>query len=213
MIPQRPGTENLVTRTHGGGRQVQLRVCNSNPGGSDVEPVGLAALDHLGVSGGDGDSGVPGSVGHRLYFVGQRLGLQPLLDDEGGGERERGGAGDGQVVDRTVDRELSYGPAGEHEGTHDEGVGGQGYSGVPKGKRCRVSERGKRRVVEGRQQETLDELVGRLAPGAVAHVYARGGEPRRPPAVLLQRVEDALFFALAHLEPISTFSNDLRPKL
>ena len=57
-------------------------------------------------------------------------------------------------------------------------------------------------------------------PGAVAHVYARGGEPRRPAAVLLKRVRRSRFEtrpyllpALAHREPISTFSNDLRPKL
>ena len=86
----------------------------------------------------------------------QRLGLQPLLDDEGGGERERGGAGDGQVVDRPVDRKLPYGPAGEYEGSHDEGVGGEGYAGVAKGKHGGVGERGERRVVEGREQETLD---------------------------------------------------------
>jgi hypothetical protein len=55
--------------------------------------------------------------------------------------------------------------------------------------------------------------VGCLAPGAVAHVYARGGELRRSATVLIQRIEDALLPAIAHLEPISTLSNDLRPKL
>jgi hypothetical protein len=40
-----------------------------------------------------------------------------------------------------------------------------------------------------------------------------GCEPRRPAAVLFQRVEDVLL-SLSHcLVPISTFSNDLRPKL
>jgi hypothetical protein len=213
MIPQRPGTENLVTRTHCGGRQVQVRVCDSNPGGGDVEAVGLAALDHLGVSCGDGDSGVPGGDGHRPYFMCQRLGFQPLLDDEGDGDRERGGAGDSEVVDRPVDRKLPDGSAGEDQRAHDEGVGGQGYAGVPKWKRCRIGERRERRVVEGRQQETLYELVSGLASGAVAHVYTRSGEPRRSAAILLQRVEDALILTLAHREPISTFSNDVRPKL
>jgi hypothetical protein len=39
--------------------------------------------------------------------------VSTLLDDEGDGEAERGGARDGEVVDGAVDRELADGAAGE----------------------------------------------------------------------------------------------------
>src|SRR5215210_8561203 len=92
--------------------------------------------------------------------------LESFFDDQSCREAYRGGARDGEIVDGAVYRQLPDGSAGEHEGAHDEGVGGQGYAGVPKGKRCRVGERGEDRVIEGRQQEAFYELVGRLASGA-----------------------------------------------
>jgi hypothetical protein len=85
--------------------------------------------------------------------------------------------------------------------------------GVAEGDQGRVRERRESGVFERGQEQAFYELVGSLAPGPVAHVYTRRGELRRPAAVLLQGVEDPLL-PLAHpFDPISTFSNDLRPKL
>ena len=108
----------------GGGGQVQLRVRDADAGGDDVEPVALAALDDFGVAGGYGDAGLLRGPCHRRYLAFQDFGVQTLLDDEGGGEAERGGAGDGQVVDGAVYRELPDRAAGEDERLHYEGVGG-----------------------------------------------------------------------------------------
>src|ERR671917_2551320 len=211
MIAQSAGAQYLVPRSHRSRGEGELRIRRPHSGGDDVEPVTLPALDYLGISGSDDDPGLLRGGGHRLYFVGQHFGLQPLLDNQGGGETYRGGPGDGQVVDRPVDRELSYGPAGEDQRMHHEGICGQGELGVSEGQERRVGERGERRVIEDRQQEALYELVGRLASGPVAHVYAWGLEFRWPAAVRLDRVGKP---PLAHsLEPISTFSNVLRPKL
>jgi hypothetical protein len=145
--------------------------------------------------------------------MGEYLCLESFFDDQSCGEAYRGSARDGEIIDCAVYRQLPDGPAGEHEGAHYEGVGGQGDAGVAEGERRRVGKRGEGRVFEDRKEQALDELMGRLASGAVAHVYARGCELRGASAVLFQRVEYSLL-SLAHgLVPISTFSYDLRPKL
>src|SRR5215212_2770427 len=107
VVAQSSGAEDPVPRPHGGGGEGELRICGSYAGGYYVEPVPLAALDHFGIPSGDCDPGPPGGGRHRLHLMGQHLGLEPLLDDEGGGESDRSRPRDCQVVDRPVDRELS----------------------------------------------------------------------------------------------------------
>src|SRR5918998_2874768 len=115
--------EDLVPWPHRSCREGEPRVRDPHPCSDDVEPVALAALDHLGVSRGDGDPGPSGGARHRFYLAAQRLGLKALLDDEGGREPYGGRPGDSQVVHRPVDRELADGSPGEDKRAHNEGVG------------------------------------------------------------------------------------------
>src|SRR5919202_112809 len=162
MVAYGAGAEDPVPWPDGGGGEVQLGAGGPDPRGDDVEPVALAALDHLRVPRGDRDPGARGRARHRLDLAGESPGLEPLLDDEGGREREWGGPRDRQVVHRPVDRELPDRSSGEDERAHDEGVGRQGQPEVPEGDERGVRERGEGRVLQEGQQEALYELVGRL---------------------------------------------------
>ena len=146
--------------SHGGRGESERRVRQPEAGGDDVEVIAFAALDHLGVAGDDRHPCAPGGCRHGLDLAAQHGSLQPLFDDQGGGEGERGGAGDGQIVDRTVDRQFADGAAGKDERVHHEGIGSEGQATVAAGHERRVGERRQGRVVEGRQQRALRSACG-----------------------------------------------------
>lgn len=153
----------------------------------DVDPVTGAGVDDLRVPGDKPDPGHPGHPGRRAEGLGDpaELGeLGALLQDEGGRQVARCRTHHGQVVHGSVDREVTDAAAGEEQGTHDEGVGGEGHpraaerddGGVPHG----VPQLGRGgRVLECRQEQVLDELRGHRA-AAVSHddgggIRQRGG--------------------------------------
>ena len=117
--------------------------------------------------------------------------------------------GDRQVVHGAVDREFPDRAAGENQRTHHEGIGGQGQPHVAAGEQRRIGERRQGGVGERGQKETFYQLVGRLAPGPVAHVDPGRRERGRTATVLFERGQDAL---LVHA-PTLTFSGDVRPKV
>lgn len=194
--------------------RVESREANACHG--DIEAISLAALDDLGISGGDPHSGPPGGCCHRLDFPAEDGGLQSLLDNECTGERERGGPGDRQIVHRAVDRQFADGTARKDQRTHDEGVGRQGQLHPADGEQCRIGERGQRRIVQGGQEQPFDQLVGGFAACPVAHIDPFRREGRYPTTQGRNRGDGAQFglFIGDHF-PAPTFSRScpLRPKL
>src|SRR5438552_3177001 len=136
----------------------------------------------------------PGGAGDGLDLRLQRLRAQALLEHERERQRLRAGARHREVVDGPVHRELADRAAREADRFHDEAVGGQREV----ADEARVAELGERIGPEGRQQEALDQALGRLAPGAMRHRDLSLAAPPRLPAGRLDDPEDPLLAQLAH---------------
>jgi hypothetical protein len=65
VVADRAGDEHPVAGLDRGGGERKVVLDHPDPRGVDVEPVGLAALDHLGVAGGDRDARRLGGGAHR----------------------------------------------------------------------------------------------------------------------------------------------------
>ena len=108
------------------GRAVDAGNRPPDAGGGDVHAVGLAVLHHLGVAARDGDPGRAGRPRHGAHFGLQdfrrQAGFQHIGDDQRLGAR----AGNGQVVDRAVDRQFADGAARKTQRADHEAVGGDG---------------------------------------------------------------------------------------
>jgi hypothetical protein len=198
VVADRAGDDHLVTGADRAGAEDVLVLDHADARGVDVEAVGLAAFDDLGVAGGDSHVGGVGGGAHGggdPLQVGDR---QALFDDEAGGEGERGRAGHRQVVDGAVDGELADVATGEEEGADDEGVGGEGELVLAGADQGRVAERVEQLVGELAQEDPLDQVVGGLAAGTVAQGDALVEDlaARAAPA-RLDRVEDLLLGAAA----------------
>ena len=108
----------------------------------------------------------------ELHHPAQEGDVQPLLEDEGGGDAERGGTADGEVVDRAVDRQLADVAAGEEERADHERVGGDRDADVvDAGKREHrlVAELVEHGVAEDVAEQRGGQRVAGLPPCAVTH--------------------------------------------
>jgi hypothetical protein len=148
----------------------------------------VPALDDLGVAGDDPHAGRLGGARDRLHLQPQRLGVEPLLEDQRERERDRPRAAHGQVVGRAVDGQRADRPAREAQWPDHEGVGGQ----RERADRCGIVER---REPERRRQQPFDQRLGRLPAGAVGHRDPLVAEPCRLGAGRLDDPEHALLTA------------------
>jgi hypothetical protein len=165
---------------------------HAHAGGVDVAPVGLAPLHHLGVPGDHlhpRDLGRGLHRGHDLDQVGDR---EALLQDEPGGQVERGRAGHRQVVDGPVDREVADVAAGKDQRRHHVGVGGQSDPAAVHVELGGVFQGLEQRVAERVQEDRLDQGPGGLAAGPVGHGDPLLADLRPAAPGLVDAVEDLL---------------------
>ena len=89
VLADRAGDEHPVA---GRARRGDSRARGSrrpDAGRADVHAVAVAALDDLGVAGDDLDAGRAAARGDRLDLRAQRVGVEPLLEDQRQRQRER----------------------------------------------------------------------------------------------------------------------------
>ena len=149
----------------------------------------MPALDDLRVAGDDLDAGGPRRRRHRLDLGAELGGGETLLEHQRDGQRQRPGAGDGEVVDGSVHRQLPDRAAREADRPDDEAVGRQRQSGAVDLDRTGVAELGQRRRSEGGLEQSFDQRLRRLAAGAVGHRHQLVAEAR---ALAAGGLDDAL---------------------
>ena len=146
------GQDDPVARTDPAWGEIDAVGDGADTGRRHVEPVCLATLDNLRVARDDCDLRCVRGCGHRgddPAKVGNRV---ALLDHEAGGQPERTGAGDGEVVHCPVHREFADVASREFERAHDVGVGRERDAPCSRDD-GRVPERGERLVVEVLEEE------------------------------------------------------------
>jgi hypothetical protein len=94
----------------------------------DETPVGLASINHLGVTGNQEDSCPLGGHAHRFHDAAELRERKPLLENESRAQIQGPGSRHGEVVDRSIDREHPNVPAREEERSHHVSVGREGQS-------------------------------------------------------------------------------------
>jgi hypothetical protein len=153
------------------GAEVDAVGQQADTGGVDVEPVAVAAVDHLGVAGDHGDPGRPGGCAERGGDAAELVDRQALLEHHPDRQVERHGPRHGQVVDGAVHGQVADAPAGEEPRPHDVGVGGEGQPRAAGHDHGRVAEPAELAVApaEGRQVDVLVEVAGEPPAAAVAH--------------------------------------------
>ena len=114
----------------------------------------------------------------------QQVDRHALLDDRGAGEIERDCAADREVVDRAADRELADVAAGKEQRIDDEGIGGEGKPVAAPREIGEIEprlilERSEQRIVEGRDEHVVDQVLHRLAAAAMGERHRRRTEPGR----------------------------------
>ncbi len=142
----------------------------------DEHPVALAPVHHLGITGDDGHTALGRRRPHGLHHLAQLLDRIALLEHHAHAQPLRHGPAHGQVVHRTVDRQLADVAPGEEAGLHHVGVRGEGHAHPAQVQQGRVVPRVQGRVVEGGEHHLFQQLphdpppapVGEL-DGVVAH--------------------------------------------
>ena len=125
MVAHRAGEDDLIPGAGRGARHPGAQD-QPHPGGGDEDLVGGALGHHLGVPGDDGHPGFGRGLTHGLGNGVQHGDFQALLQDEGGGQHQGPGRGGEQIVHRARHRQPADVAAGEKQGVHHEGVGGEG---------------------------------------------------------------------------------------
>ena len=149
------------------GRDFQGVLQDADAGGVDEQAVAFAFINDLGVAGDDLHAGLLRGLLHGGDDLPEGLHGQAFFDDEGGTEIERARAGHRQVVDGAVDGQGTEVAAGEEEGPHDVGIGGEGEALAGDVEHAGVVLGFEERVAEGGEEELADELVHELAAAAV----------------------------------------------
>ena len=137
-------------------------------------PIGLAALDHLGVAGDDRHARRARGVAHArrdALQVGER---KALFDDEARREIERPRARHRDVVDGAVHGERADVAAGKEDRRDDIGVGGHHHAPGGRIERRLVVAGAQPVVVEGGVKNVLDQLAHGAPAGAVGKIDPAG---------------------------------------
>ena len=107
------------------------------PAVRDVHAIGLATFDDLGVAADHGDAGAFERVDMARTSASRTELGEAFFEDEGDDHGMGSGAGDGEIVDGSVDGEFADGAAGKTQGLDDEAVGGEGDGGCRRFRRRR----------------------------------------------------------------------------
>jgi hypothetical protein len=192
VFSDRSRHDHRVTRSRVRHAELVGGLDDADAGRVDVAAVALAALDDLGVAGDDRDAGLLGRPRHRRADAGQVGDREALLEDEAGGEVQRAGAGDGEVVDGAVDGEVADVAAGEEQRGDHERVGGQRHPARFDPELGGVLHPVEQRVAERLGEDRLDQGVRGLPAGAVGEGDPLLADLGLPPAGLLDPVQDLL---------------------
>ena len=155
-------------------------------------PVGVAALDDLGVAGDDLDAGRPAAAAIASTSARSTSASSPSSRISDRLSASGPGAGHRQVVDGAVDRQLADRAAGEAERLDHEAVGRHREPGAVDPHRAGVGERVERAEPNAGTSRPSISVCGRLAAGAVGHRDALVAEPRPLGAGGLDDPEDPL---------------------
>ena len=151
---------------------------DADPGRGEEQLVAGALLDDLGVAGDDLDARLGRRLRHRAGDLPQEVDRHAFLDDRRAGEIERPRAADREIVDRAADGELADVAAGEDQRIDDEGIGGEGEPvavsrEIAKIEARLILERRQRRIVEGPDEDVVDQVLHRLAAAAMGERHGR----------------------------------------
>jgi hypothetical protein len=172
VVAQGAGDEDGVARPRPVAGDVHALRHHADAGGGDEDAVALALLHHLGVAGDDRHAGLARRLRHRVddaLEVGER---EAFFQDEAGREVQRLGARHGDVVDRAVHRQAADVAAGEEQRRDDVRVGRHHHAPALHGEAGVVVGGAQPVVVEGGEEQLLDQLRHRPPAAAVGHVHA-----------------------------------------
>ena len=118
------------TRMRSPGRAVRIDSVtpsrdHADAGSGDENLVALAAIHDLGIAGNQGHAGLGAACRMECDDAPKVVHRQAFFENECGREEQRPGAADRQIVDGAVHGQLANVAAGEEEGPHHEGIGGE----------------------------------------------------------------------------------------
>jgi len=160
--------EDLVAGTGAAAADVELVVEDADSRGIDEDLVRLPPGDHLGVAGDDGHSGGFGRLLHAGENGPEVREGKTLLQNQADADRQGTGAAHGQVVDRSVNRQIADVAAGEEDRVDHVGVGGEGEPAAAVGQDRGVVLVPLGHSGEGGDDDLVEKLVAEPAAAAVA---------------------------------------------
>ena len=151
---------------------------DANSGRREEQLVASASVDDLGVAGDDLDARLGRCSRHRAGDLPHEVDGHAFFHDRRAGKIERPRPADRQIVDRAADGELADVAAGEDQRVDHEGIGGEGEPvAVPREiaeiETRLILERRQRCVVEGPDEDVVDQILHRLAAAAMGERHGR----------------------------------------
>ena len=107
MVSDITGDRDDIARTAVGARETNAFRQDAYAAGVDVNAVGFAAFDDLGVAGHDFDAGFFSGGGHTLHDAFEVTQGEAFFQNKAAGNVERRSTANGYVVNRTVNGEAS----------------------------------------------------------------------------------------------------------
>ena len=176
MIAEQPIDEDGVAGFGTMRAEIEAGTDHADPGGIDEELVASAAVDDLGIAGDDGHARRRRRLGHGAGDAAQERDLDTFLDDDAARKIERLGAADGEIIDGAADGKLANVAAGKFQRIDHEGIGGEGepiamQREIGQRKARLVFERYQRRILEGADEDIVDEIAHRLAAATMGKTH------------------------------------------
>ena len=181
--------EDAIAGTHLVEREMRAARPKSNAGRRQIDPVTVAATDHLGIAGRHRDAAVARGIGQRVNDAAQQRNFQPFLQKDVQGHKAWQGAADRQVVDGTVHRQRTDIAAWEFEGLDREAIGRYQQISIGRHRQdYRIGVRIKVRIGQCRHEQFLDQLTHQPPAVAVCQADVRVAQLHD---VLLSRALDS----------------------